>query len=158
MGELHLLRMLGRHRDYFDRKVCGATGADHVEWRDFPSGEMRRDKEGRILLDREWHHLKFLPNDDPARKAWDSAWPTHRTWHNWDAIGVVGFGAVTEWLLVEAKSNLEEVFSDCGAKDDNSIKLIRATLSRVKGALGAPEASDWVQPYYLIVYLFRRWG
>jgi hypothetical protein len=41
-SELHLLRMLDRHRDYFDRKVCGVTGTDYVEWRDFPSGEMRR--------------------------------------------------------------------------------------------------------------------
>src|SRR5262245_1310041 len=84
-SELHLLRMLGRHRSYFDRKVCGATGADHIEWRDFPSGESRRDKDGHVLWDREWHHFQFLPAGDGARMAWDGAWPTHRTGHNWDA-------------------------------------------------------------------------
>src|SRR5262249_48544951 len=39
--------------------------------------------------------------------------------------------AATEWLLVEAKANLEELFSNCGAKDGDSIKLIRATLNHV---------------------------
>jgi len=56
--------------------------------------------------------------------------------------------AATEWLLAEAKANLEELFSNCGAKDGDSIKLIRATLNHVKGVLGAPGASDWVRPYY----------
>jgi hypothetical protein len=30
-SELHLLCMLGRHRTYFSRKVCEATGADEVD-------------------------------------------------------------------------------------------------------------------------------
>jgi hypothetical protein len=93
---------------------------------------MRRDKEGHVLWDREWHHFQFLPNDNPARTAWDRAWPTHRTGHNWDAIGRLRYGAATEWLLVEAKANIEELFSDCAAKDADSVKLIQATLSRTK--------------------------
>src|SRR5262249_47496812 len=100
-SELHLLRMLGRHRNYLSRKVRDATRADDVEWLDFPSGKMRRDKQGNILWDREWHHLEFLQNDDSARKAWEAAWPTHRTGHNWDAIGRLHFGSEHEWLLVE---------------------------------------------------------
>jgi hypothetical protein len=147
-SELHLLRMLGRHRRYFDRKVRDATGADHIEWRDFPSGQMRRDKEGHVLWDREWHYLQFLSDDDPARTAWDGAWPTHRPGHNWDAIGTLRYGAAAEWLLVEAKANVEELFSDCGAKDADSVKLILATLNRTKTALGAPEVSDWMRSYY----------
>src|SRR5258705_6560429 len=107
--------MLGRHRDYFNQRVCDATRADHIEWRDFPSGEMRRDKEGNVLWDREWHHFQFLPDNDPARKAWDTEWPTHRTGHHWDAIGQLRYGAAHEWLLVEAKANVEELLSDCGA-------------------------------------------
>jgi hypothetical protein len=45
-SELHLLRMLGRHRKYFDRLVLSETAADSVEWLDFPSGDMRLDKHG----------------------------------------------------------------------------------------------------------------
>jgi hypothetical protein len=40
-SELHLLRMLGRHREYFNGKIRDATGADGIEWLDFPSGDGR---------------------------------------------------------------------------------------------------------------------
>ena len=94
-SELHLLRMLGRHRDYLNRKVCESTQAEHVEWLDFPSGEKRRDKQGNILWDREWHQLhschqmtwRRRPGRQLGRRAgraivgmqsvaFDSAWPT----------------------------------------------------------------------------------
>jgi hypothetical protein len=147
-SELHLLRMLGRHRDYFNRKVCEATGADSVEWRDFPSGEMRRDGRQNVLWDREWHQLQFLPGDDPARIAWDAAWPSHRMGHNWDAVGRLRFGSKWEWLLVEAKANVEELLSECKAEDPKSVELIRKTLTATKLALGTPETCDWMRPYY----------
>jgi hypothetical protein len=147
-SELHLLRMLGRHRGWFNRKVCGATGADQVEWCDFPSGAMRQDNQGRIFWDREWERLEFLPAEDPGRKAWEAAWPRQGTGHNWDAIGRLHYGAVQEWLLVEAKGNLEELKSDCAAKGPASIDLIRGTLDRTKAALGAAEACDWMHGYY----------
>jgi hypothetical protein len=147
-SELHLLRMLGRHREYFDEKVRHATGAGRIEWCDFPSGLMRQDSEGHLLWDREWHHLNFLSDDDPARAAWDDAWPTHRPGPNWDAIGTLPYGSANEWLLVEAKANLEELFSSCAVKDADSVGLISRTLNRTKTTLGAPEVSDWMQPYY----------
>lgn len=147
-SELHLLRMLGRHREHFIRKVCEATRAEHVEWLDFPSGEMRRDKQGNILWDREWHQLQFLPAADPARKAWETAWPTHRTGHNWDAVGRLRFGAAHEWLLVEAKANVEEILSGCQAADARSVALIGQTLNATKAALGVTASCDWKRPYY----------
>ena len=51
-SELHLLRMLGRHRKYFSLEVCNATGAHDVAWLDFPSAEMRLDKQGKPIWDR----------------------------------------------------------------------------------------------------------
>jgi hypothetical protein len=33
--------MLGRHREYFNGKIRDATGADGIEWLDFPSGDGR---------------------------------------------------------------------------------------------------------------------
>jgi hypothetical protein len=149
-SELHLLRMLGRHRDFFNRKLCNVTAADDVEWLDFPSGEMRRDSQQLPRWDREWHHLEFLPSDDAARLAWQIAWPTHRPGHKWDAIGRLRYGKTTEWLLVEAKANLQELSSDCQAKDSESLKLIRGTLIRTKAALGVDEACDWMTGYYQV--------
>jgi hypothetical protein len=87
-SELHLLRMLGRHRDFFNRHLCDATGADDIEWLDFPSGEMRRDQHEIPTWDREWHHLPFLSSDDPVKTAWENAWPirhncfSHSPTHN----------------------------------------------------------------------------
>ena len=68
-SEMYLLRMLGRHRRYFSQKVGETTGAEQVEWLDFPSGKKRIDKRGNVLWDREWQQLQFLPETDPARAA-----------------------------------------------------------------------------------------
>lgn len=147
-SELHLLRMLGRHRSYFDRKVLAVTGAVSIEWCDFPSGQERADAEGNIYWDGEWQQVAFLDPGDHGRKAWNAAWPRRGTGPNWDAIGVLRYGAAQEWLLVEAKANVQEIFSECGAKDAGSIKLIRDTLDQTKAALGASSTVDWMQPYY----------
>jgi len=139
--------MLGRHRRFFDQKVCDATGADEVEWLDFPSGDVRLDKQRHAIWDREWQHLHFLQDGNPAKSAWDAAWPTHRPGHNWDAIGRLRLGTAREWLLVEAKANLEELSSDCQA-EAHSLKAIRQTLDGTKAALGAPVTCDWSKGYY----------
>jgi hypothetical protein len=147
-SEFHLLRMLGRHRAWFDGRVLAVTGADHVEWLDFPSGEMRRNNSGNVLWDCEWQQMNFLPPDDAAKRDWNAAWPTRGTGHNWDAIARLRFGAAREWLLVEAKANMEELRSECGAEDKASVELIARTLNATKLALGVPEACDWTRPYY----------
>jgi hypothetical protein len=147
--EFHLLRMLGRHRRFFDSHVCGATGADSVEWLDFPSGEMRRDKNGRPIWDREWVRLDFLPVDDSARIAWQSAWPmSHRGFHNWDAIGRLMYGESCDWLLVEAKANIEELSSSCKAENQDSIDRIKKTLDQTKSELNVADSCDWLTGYY----------
>jgi hypothetical protein len=147
-SELHLLRMLGRHRSYLDQKVLSATKADAVEWRDFPSNRGRQDDKGDFPWDREWEHVEFLAADDPARKAWDAAWPRQGTGPNWDAIAKLRYGNREEWLLVEAKANVEELSSACGAKSSDSIERIRKTLDQTKIALGVPSKADWMRPYY----------
>jgi hypothetical protein len=148
-SEFHLLRMLGRHRRFFDSQVCDAIGADRVEWLDFPSGEMRRDKNGKPIWDREWTRLDFLQFDDPACIAWQSAWPmSHRGFHNWDATGRLVYGDTRQWLLVEAKANIEELSSSCKAENQNSIARIKKTLDQTKLALHVAESCDWLNGYY----------
>jgi hypothetical protein len=60
--------MLGRHREYFNRKVCDATHADYVEWLDFPSGEKRPNKQGKILWDQEWQQPGILAASRPVQR------------------------------------------------------------------------------------------
>jgi hypothetical protein len=50
-------------------------------------------------------------------------------------------------VLVSQGQKMVDAIRRC-AKDGDSIKLIRATLNRVKGVLGAPEASAWRRSYY----------
>lgn len=146
-SELHLLRMLGRHRNFFDREVRRTTCADAIEWLDFASGESHRNKNGITIWDREWQQLAFLPDGD-VKSGWPQVWPAHRPGQNWDAVGRLSFGDRQEWLLVEAKANVEELRSSCQAADPSSKDLIRRTLEDTKRALGAPEQRDWLNGYY----------
>jgi hypothetical protein len=144
-SELHLLRMLGRHRNFFNERVLEVTKADSVEWLDFPSGE-KRIESGKPVWGREWQQLGFLPEADPARMRWREAWPSLGP--NWDVIGKLSYGATREWLLVEAKANTQELESTCAAKDPRSRLLIEQTLTATKTALGVPDNHNWLSPYY----------
>jgi len=146
-SELHVLRMLGRHREFFNRKVLDATGADGIEWLDFPSGNVRREGKKKPAWDCEWDHLNFLSDGDSARESWGRAWPLHRKGPHWDAIGRLRFGGeICEWLLVEAKANLEELSSSCGAK--GSLARICQTLDETKSLLGVADNCDWLNGHY----------
>ena len=148
-SEIHLLRMLGRHRHHFNSIVQRATGADEIDWLDFPSGALLTGKDGKPRgWDREWRHLEFLSNHDPAKSAWARSWPTDRQGHNWDAVARLRYGTTFEWLLVEAKANVEELRSPCEAEDENSLRMIREAVEGTRSALGAPSNSDWLKPYY----------
>jgi len=141
-SEWHLLRYLGYHRKAFDEAVCGATGADSVEWLDFPCVP------GRRFPEEEWQGLDFLPEDHLARREWLHFWPQTGNVQNWDAVGVVRVGGASEWLLVEAKAHLDEVRSSCRAAEKGGLLMIRAALEETKAAVGADESRDWLSPYY----------
>jgi len=142
-SECHLLRYLGRHRSRLDTAVMGVVaGTTDVRWFDFHFDP----KAG--WLDGERKALDFLDIDHPARIEWARIWPHRGTPINWDAVGQVKIGARWEWLLVEAKAHLSEVFSTCGAKEDGGRPLIRQTFSRVKAALGVSDDCDWLDGYY----------
>ena len=104
-SECHLLRFLGRHRRLLNRRILGVVGGESVDWLDLGF------KPSKAWPDAEIKGLDFLPQDHPARAAWKQWWPQGRGIHNWDAVGQVRFGDVEEWLLVEAKANMEELKS-----------------------------------------------
>jgi hypothetical protein len=141
-SECHLLRFLGRHRDLLDRQISGIIGSDAVRWCDYPFDP------SNAWLDGEWKGIGFLPNPEALEPAWKRAWPTTGNPPNWDAVGQIHVDGAWEWLLVEAKANIEEVRSSCQAKEIGGRPLIARTLAEAKSGLGVSEDRDWLNGYY----------
>ena len=72
-----------------------------------------------------------------------SFWPTPGP--QWDALGRTGRG---EPLLVEARSHIPELLSPPCRATGSALRTIRASLARVKRAVGSPAAADWCASYY----------
>lgn len=143
-SEFHLLRFLGRHRKYFDKRVKEMTGARSVDWRDYRC----KDKPDPPSWDSEWVGLDFLPESSEARKKWAKFWPTSGNQQNWDAVGCVFIEERWEWLMVEAKSHLGELKSNCRASENGGLPTIRKALCQTKNDLGIDERADWLKDYY----------
>ena len=67
---------------------------------------------------------------------------------NWDAVGWIGKGAYQELLLLEAKSHVKEMTTNCRATSATSIEKITSAFDEVKRNLGARPDSDWFHKYY----------
>jgi hypothetical protein len=140
-SEWHLLWYLARHRSSLNDAVRRVTGADDIEWLDFPL----RGTEGSS--DAEWTGLDFLTDEDTLA-AWRSFWPQEAGIHNWDAVARVKVEGRLRWLLVEAKAHCDEIQSTCGAKAEGGLALIRAALEATKTGLGVESDRDWLHGYY----------
>ena len=142
-SECHLLRYLGRHRKLLDERVLGTLGrGNRIEWLDFEFAS-KRD----TWQDAELKGLAFLKLSPAQEAAWRAFWPYGRGIMNWDAVGWVHGEGEPELLLVEAKANLKEVESTCGA-GLRSRKVIEASFDTVEQALGVPTGADWLTGYY----------
>jgi hypothetical protein len=141
-SECHLLRFLGRHREYFNKRVSAEIGADAVRWLDFHFDRTKR------WMDGERKGLDFLPNGHPALTAWSSYWPSRGNPPNWDAVGEATFQGRNEWLLLEAKAHLGELVSNCRAREGEGRLTITKALERAKNALGVSLDRDWLHQYY----------
>jgi hypothetical protein len=141
-SEFHLLRYLGRHRRVLDAAVLHETKAESVDWIDFdfdPSS---------AFGDRELSAINFLSTSSPARQRWPSFWPTKGGTMNWDAVGVLQNAGSREWLLVEAKGNVEELSSSCQASESGGQPLIATSLDAAKRDLGVEASKDWLNGHY----------
>jgi hypothetical protein len=145
-SEWHLLRYLGRHRSVLSAQVCGITRATSVEWLDFDFSGVADAKHN--YGDYELTGVDFLPTGHAARAAWPEFWPQRGGVQNWDAVGVLQYPDHREWLLLEAKANVEELRSASGAKNPGSVGKIRDALDATKRAVGVDASCDWSQPYY----------
>ena len=143
-SEFHLFRFLGRHRKYLDTRVKHVTGAQAVDWLDC----LFMPKPNPPSWDSEWQGLDFLLQGSTAREKWKEFWPRRGNPPNWDAVGRILIEDRWEWLLVEAKSHLNEVKSNCTAKESGGRPKIRKALDQTKCALGIPTCADWLKGYY----------
>lgn len=141
-SECHLLRFLGRHRGLLDRLILDQLGGTALRWCDYPFNPTAP------WLDGEWKGIGFLREPAALEVAWKLAWPATGNPPNWDAVGEALIDGMWEWVLVEAKANVEELRSSCQAKEVGGRSLIAKTLAETKADLGVPIDRDWLNGYY----------
>ena len=139
-SEWHLLRWLGRHRHELHRQIEQSVGGRMMDWIDFGFHSGKQDA--------EWKGVDFLPDYLSAKREWNNFWPQTGNVQNWDAVGWIDMESHAELLLVEAKGNVEELNSICGAQEHGGLPLIRSSLDATKAAMGIASESNWLSPYY----------
>jgi hypothetical protein len=148
-SEWHLLRFLGRHRDHLSAAVLAKTGGDAVHWLDFgfdPEGG-QPDEEHKGLGFLLCPPTVGLTGDAALADQWAAFWPQTGNPPNWDAVGLLRHGDVSEWLLVEAKAHIGEMQQSCGA-GEQSRRQIEAALAQTREALGVTGSAPWTDGYY----------
>ncbi len=141
----HLLRYMGWHRHYLNAlAVSCVPNASKIEWLDQKfTGNAGEDE----AQDAELRHLEFL-HAEPVQESWRDFWPQTGKKINWDAVGFATVVGGAEWVLVEAKANLDELKSSCGATNPASLELINQSLNETKQAMGVAQQADWLNGYY----------
>jgi hypothetical protein len=95
----------------------------------------------------EYRDAAFLENLDLQEFAekLEKFWP--KMGPQWDGLGRTADGEVL--ILVEAKANVPELVSFCGAKDKESLRTISASLAETQGWLNCREPRvDWKCGFY----------
>jgi hypothetical protein len=144
-SEFHLLRYLGYHRRDLNHAIEQLISGRVVGWLDFRFDARKEFPH----LDSEWRGLEFLGPDSIVQAAWSKFWPQTGNPPNWDAIGLLQLDWQMEFILVEAKAHIEEVRSDCGAREEGGRNKIRdafADTIRDHALNASPE--QWLTPYY----------
>ena len=148
-SEWHMLRWLGRHRHELNQKICTKLNrsAAQLEWLDF----LHASKPKSLGRDREYVGINFLPakSHPSIHSKWKTFWPSSGNSQNWDAVGkLTSSTGESEWLLVEAKANTQEIISSCGALAHGDLPHIQSSLDVVKAKVGATASVDWLNDYY----------
>ena len=95
----------------------------------------------------EYRDAAFLENLDLQEftEELEKFWP--KMGPQWDALGRTADGEI--FILVEAKANVPELVSFCGAKDKESLKTISASLAETQEWLNCREPRvDWKCGFY----------
>lgn len=84
--------------------------------------------------------LELADHAESLRAFWPARGP------QWDALGMAKDKSA--YFLVEAKANIPELVSDCGAKSDNSIEMISSALRRTQKWANASTHTPWTRGFY----------
>jgi hypothetical protein len=139
-SEDHFRRYRSERSSELDRYLVRAlSGPDaSLEWI-YPTG-----KAG----EREPTGVGFIA-DKRIQEMWRSFWPQRGRAHCWDGVARIIRDGSSEWLLIEAKSNVPEfVTPACGAKKEGGLGVITRSLNRLKTSLGVHRFYPWLGTYY----------
>lgn len=145
-SEYHLQRYLRMRPDSLSSAVDAVVGGAVDAW--LMDGPFWRASGSSYGAGEECRGLDFLPAKSDVRSDWASFWPMRGNTLNWDAVGRAHVHGAREWVLVEAKAHVREVFSSCGAKSDQSRSQIGAAMEGAKASLGIGSGSDWMNGHY----------
>lgn len=109
-------------------------GGGQIEWL-----SPLADDEYAEYSDGEFLQLLSL---SPAKRRLESFWPHGGP--EWDGLACTDNGSV---ILLEAKSHITELKSDCKAKEW-SMELIDASLNEASEFYGAVSSDNWTEVYY----------
>ncbi|SRR6266567_4813355 len=76
------------------------------------------------------------------REYWPEGGPS------WDALAQLELDSGISVVLVEAKSHISELNSQCQAQNPESVAKIAEALSETKNWLSVEHCCDWTKPYY----------
>jgi hypothetical protein len=141
-SEFHLLRYLGRHRNLLNKKILSLLGYSNlnIDWLDY------KFDFSKAVPDRELIGIEFLndqTNFESLKESWKEHWPSINNAQNWDAICKIE----NEWILVEAKANKNEIFSNSQASG-KSKEFISERFDKIKKKYGIVTDNDWNCKYY----------
>ena len=126
-------RLLNR---LIQQKIASLSGRE-IQW----TSPLEQDKFA------EYRDAAFLENLDLQKftEELEKFWP--KMGPQWDALGRTADSEI--FILVEAKANVPELVSFCGAKDKESLKTISASLAETQGWLNCREPRvDWKCGFY----------
>ena len=130
--------LVNRAPHLLDRALAGPlnfTGSDKITWLSPRAEDDYAEYHDEAFLAR----IGVEPRSYPLSGFWPPRGP------QWDALGRT---SRNEPLLVEAKAHIPELLSPPCQAGGRSMSVIRASLDRVKRAVGSRGTADWCSTYY----------
>lgn len=118
-SEFQLLRFLGHHRNYFNKKILLALNLPlntDVYWLDYPSDSTRKSLDGEL---KDIECFKNESNYKIIKTEWEKFWPPTGSAQNWDGI----FKIDNTWYFVEAKAHAGEIHNKTKASQESCKKI-----------------------------------